>query len=75
METYEVFLTDDALETLDELSRVAGSFHDVRKPGFEGYKRINFLHHKYAMLYRLEGDIAYVVRVFHQSQELNSPFE
>jgi plasmid stabilization system protein ParE len=62
---------DDFEQTKNELSRVAGSLKDCENPKLKnyGYKRINFLHHKYFMLYRIEGDTAIVDNIFHDLQD------
>lgn len=65
----------DAMETMEQLTRIAGSIPDMTKPGFEGYKRINFIHHSYAIIYRVDDNIAYVERVFHQSQDIDNLFK
>lgn len=64
----------DAMETMNQLTRIAGSIPDMTKPGFEGYKRINFLHHNYAIIYRVDNGVAYVERIFHQSQDIDNNF-
>lgn len=34
-----------------------------------GYRRINFLSHRYFMLYRIENNIVYVDNIFHELQD------
>ena len=34
-----------------------------------GYHRINFMSHRYFMLYRIEGNTVYVDNVFHELQD------
>ena len=34
-----------------------------------GYRRINFLSHRYFMLYRVEKEIVYVDNIFHELQD------
>jgi plasmid stabilization system protein ParE len=34
-----------------------------------GYRRINFLSHRYFMLYRIENDTVYVDNIFHELQD------
>jgi plasmid stabilization system protein ParE len=62
---------DDFEQTKNELSRVAGSLKDCENPQLQkyGYKRINFLHHRYFMLYRIEEDTAIVDNIFHDLQD------
>jgi plasmid stabilization system protein ParE len=62
---------DDFEQTKNELSHVAGSLKDCDNPRLQkdGYKRINFLHHRYFMLYRIEGDTAIVDNIFHDLQD------
>ena len=53
---------DDFEATKQTLSRVAGSLKlcDNPKLSIPGYRRINFMSHRYFMLYRLEGETAVV---------------
>ena len=62
---------EDFKATKDSLSRVAGSLKLCENPRLRklGYRRINFLSHRYFMLYRLEGDIAIVDNIFHELQD------
>ena len=57
--------------TKDSLSRVAGSLRlcSNRKLGRLGYRRINFLSHRYFMLYRVEGNLAIVDKILHELQD------
>lgn len=68
----------DALLTIDQLSSAAGSLGPVRDPDLAGlgYKKINFVHHDYVMIYRIEADsdVARVVAVYHQSQDYENLF-
>ena len=34
-----------------------------------GYRRINFLSHRYFMLYRIEEDIVFIDNIFHELQD------
>lgn len=47
----------DALETREQLSRIAGSLKLCTHPNLKknGYRSINFIRHRYLMLYRMEG--------------------
>ena len=53
------------------LSNVAGSLKlcDNLKLRELGYRRINFLSHRYFMLYRIENDTVYVDNIFHELQD------
>ncbi len=53
------------------LSRVAGSLKLCDNPRLRelGYRRMNFLSHRYFMLFRLEGDTAVVDNIFHELQD------
>ncbi len=67
---------NDAIETGRELSIVAGSLKlcDNEKLKRYGYKAITFRHHQYVMLYRTEGQIAYIDGIFHQKQDYENLF-
>jgi plasmid stabilization system protein ParE len=62
---------DDFEQTKNQLACVAGSLRNCENPVLQqyGYKRINFLHHKYFMLYRIVGNTAIVDNIFHESQD------
>ena len=62
---------DDFEATKESLERVAGSLKlcDNPKLNVLGYRRINFLSHRYFMLYRIEGDTAVVDNIFHELQD------
>ena len=66
----------DALETREQLSKVAGSLKLCTHPQLKksGYYIINFLRHRYIMLYRIEGQTAYVDAIYHQLQDYESIF-
>ena len=66
-----VNLLDDCDKTIDKLSLVAGNlkFCDNTRLKDRGYKRINFLNHKYFMLFRVEDKTAYVDRIYHFLQD------
>lgn len=62
---------DDFEATKNSLSKVAGSLRlcsNLKLNKF-GYRRINFLSHRYFMLYRIEGDLAIVDKIFHELQD------
>lgn len=58
----------DALETRDQLSRVANSLQYCTHPQLKknGYRAISFMRHRYLMLYRIDGKTAYVEAIYHQ---------
>ena len=53
------------------MSNVAGSLKKCDNPKLRelGYRRINFLSHRYFMLYRIEDDVVYVDNIFHELQD------
>ena len=65
---------DDFEATKENLSRVAGSLKPCDNPRLkaQGYHRINFLSHRYFMLYRIEGKTAVVDNIFHELQDYES---
>ena len=58
---------DDFEETKNSLAQSAGSLQNCENPRLRalGYKRINYLHHDYFMLFRVVGDMAIVDNIFH----------
>ena len=64
-------LLNDFEATKTSLSNVAGSLKlcDNLKLKELGYRRINFLSHRYFMLYRIENDTVYVDNIFHELQD------
>lgn len=66
----------DALETRDYLSRVAGSLKLCDHPQLktDGYHVINFMRHRYLMLYRIEDTNVYVDAIYHQLQDYENIF-
>ncbi len=66
----------DALDTRERLSNVAGSLKPCAHPQLKknGYRPINFLRHSYLMLYRIEGRTAYVDAIYHQLQDYENIF-
>lgn len=66
----------DALETRDQLSRVAGSLKFCAHPQLKknGYRAISFLRHRYLMLYRVEDTTVYVDAIYHQLQDYEKSF-
>lgn len=66
-------LLDDYDETIIVLSKVAGSLKLLDDPELaaEGYRKIRLRRHNYYLLYRLDGDLAVVDRMFHDLQDLD----
>lgn len=64
-------LLDDFELTKQSLAHVAGSLHDCTNPRLKefGYKRINFMSHRYFMLYRIEDDNVIIDNIFHELQD------
>ena len=64
-------LLDDFEATKNSLSRVAGSLKVCDNPHLKelGYRRINFLAHRYFMLYRIAEDVVFVDSIFHELQD------
>ncbi len=64
-------LLDDFEKTKQYLSHVAGSLKNCENPILkkDGYKRINFMAHRYFMLYRIKNDMAIVDNIFHELQD------
>lgn len=62
---------DDYHETYSELSIVAASLKlcDNEELTKRGLRRINFRHHNYFILYKLEENIAYITNIFHGSED------
>ena len=60
--------------TIESLKHVAGSLKlcDNFQLSMLGYRRINFLRHRYFMLYRLEENTVYVDNIFHSLQDFES---
>ena len=67
---------EDAIDTADHLASVAGSLAPCRHPKLKklGYHSIFFLRHSYVMLYRIDGNIAYVEAIYHQLQDYENTF-
>lgn len=64
-------LLDDFEKTKISLSNVAGSLKLCDNPKLKklGYRRIDFLTHRYFMLYRIEGNTVFVDNIFHELQD------
>ena len=66
----------DALETREQLSRIAGSLKSCTHPMLKknGYRAISFMRHRYIMLYRIEDTTVYVDSIYHQLQDYENTF-
>lgn len=64
-------LMEDFEITKESLSHVAGSLRLCENPRLKelGYRRINFLSHRYFMLYRVEGNMVFIDSIFHELQD------
>ena len=64
-------LLDDFEATKNSLSKVAESLKLCDNPKLKelGYRRINFLAHRYFMLYRVTDGIVYIDSIFHELQD------
>ena len=60
--------------TINTLKNVAGSLKLCDNPRLRQleYRRINFLNHRYFMLYRIVDDVVYVDNIFHELQDYES---
>ena len=63
---------EDYDDTLEQLTRVGDSLAPCDNPELRkrGYHRINYLRHRYFMLYRVDGDIVIVHAVGHELQDI-----
>lgn len=70
-------LLNDLEATKISLSNVAGSLKlcDNARLKALGYRRINFLSHRYFMLYRIEQDIVFVDAIFHELQDYENKMQ
>ena len=64
-------LLDDFEATIGSLLHVAGSLKECENPRLRalGYRRINFLAHRYFILYRIEENSVFVDSIFHELQD------
>ena len=62
---------DDAEKTKERLSHVAENLKLCDNPKLRtlGYRIIHFAHHRYLMIYRIDGNIAYVEGMYHELQD------
>lgn len=64
-------ILDDFEMTKNRLAKVAGSLKDCENPRLRmlGYKRINFIKHRYFMLYRIVENEVIIDAIFHELQD------
>ena len=62
---------DDYDATIESLKHVAGSLKLCDNPKLRQmeYRRINFLNHRYFMLYRIVEDVVFVDNIFRELQD------
>ena len=62
---------NDFEATKESLVYVAGSLKIAENPRLKDleYRRINFLSHRYFMLYRIEKDTVFIDNIFHELQD------
>ena len=62
---------DDFAATIESLRHVAGSLKLCDNPRLNqlGYHRINFLNHRYFMLYRIVDRVVFIDNIFHDLQD------
>ncbi|MBR3307217.1 MAG: type II toxin-antitoxin system RelE/ParE family toxin [Lachnospiraceae bacterium] len=64
-------LLADYDETIEELSKVAGSLRTIEDPDLSEYRKMRLRWHDYYLLYRINGDTVIVDRMFHYLQDLD----
>lgn len=69
-------LLNDFELTKQNLERIAGSLRYCSNPKLKelGYKRINFISHRYFLLFRIDGKTAIVDNIFHELQDYENNF-
>ena len=62
---------NDYEATIESLKHVAGSLKLCDNPRLRqlGYHRINFLNHRYFILYRIVNNVVFVDNIFHELQD------
>ncbi len=65
---------NDFEATKESLKSVAGSLKLCDNPRLKKleYRRINFLNHRYFMMYRIVNDIVFIDNIFHELQDYES---
>ncbi|MCC8357324.1 MAG: type II toxin-antitoxin system RelE/ParE family toxin [Oscillospiraceae bacterium] len=66
----------DAMETVAQLSSVAGSLPYCKHPKLKdfGYRIISFKRHQYIMLYRIHDRTVIIDGIYHQKQDYENIF-
>lgn len=69
-------LLDDALDTSEALSYVAGSLPLCSAPDLRrrGIRKMLFTRHRYLWLYQIDGDTAQVKAMYHELQDYENLF-
>ena len=67
---------DDFEDTKNSLKTVAGSLNRCDNQHLQGlgYYRINFLRHRYFMLYLIEVNVVFIYYIFHELQDYENKF-
>ena len=67
-------LLSDFERTKNRLSQVAESLRFCENETLKnlGYRRINFIDHRYFMLYRVEGKKVFIDQIFHELQDFEN---
>lgn len=62
---------DDFEAVIESLKHVAGSLKLCDNPRLKdlGYRRINFLSHRYFIMYRIVDQVVFIDNIFHQLQD------
>ena len=70
-------LLDDFEATKKVLTKTAGIIRICDNPNLkmQGYRRINFLSHRYFMLYRITEKTVYVDSIFHELQDYENKMQ
>lgn len=66
-----IALLDDYDKTVDLLADLAGTLKPLDDPELSNYRKIRLLKHNYYLLYRIQGNIAVVDRIFHDLQDID----
>ena len=63
--------------TIESLKHVAGSLKLCENPKLRQleYRRINFLNHRYFMLYRIVDQVVFVDNIFHELQDYENKID
>ena len=65
---------EDFIETGKKLSICAASLAEPESEELRKrmLKRMNFLHHNYFMLYRIEGNLVNIISIFHSLEDIDN---